>query len=73
MDAEAKRLYEESPVEVQRKFDALQGERKRARELANWIEENISAPVVILEMALDMVKEDIAKLEKAATWQQNRR
>lgn len=66
---EAQRLYRESPVEVQRAFDTLQGNKAKARELADMVgsivvEDDLSLEV--LELTADILKEDFRQIKEAA-------
>ena len=66
---EAQRLYRESPVEVQRAFDTLQGNKAKARELADMVgslvvDENL--PLEVMEMTADLLKEDCKEIRQAA-------
>lgn len=68
-NAEFERLYRESPVEVQRKFDRLQENREKARELADMVgsvavDENL--PLEVLELVADVLKEDCKQIRQAA-------
>ena len=66
---EAQRLYRESPVEVQRAFDTLQGNKAKARELADMVgsiavDEDL--PLEVLELTADILKEDFRQIKEAA-------
>ena len=69
LNAETQRLYRESPVEVQRAFDTLQGNKAKARELADMVgsivvDEDLSLEV--LELTADILKEDFRQIKEAA-------
>lgn len=66
---ETQRLYRESPVEVQRAFDTLQGNKAKARELADMVgsiavDEDL--PLEVLELTADILKEDFRQIKEAA-------
>ena len=66
---EAQRLYRESRVEVQRAFDTLQGNKAKARELADMVgsivvDEDLSLEV--LELTADILKEDVRQIKEVA-------
>lgn len=66
---EAQRLYRESPVEVQRAFDTLQGNKAKARELANMVGSIViedDLPLEVLELTADILKEDFRQIKEAA-------
>ena len=66
---EALRLYRESPVEVQRAFDTLQGNKAKARELANMVGSIVvedDLPLEVLELTADILKEDFRQIKEAA-------
>ena len=59
LNEEFERLYRESPVEVQRQFDALQENKEKARELADVVgslvvDENL--PLEVMEMTANLLK-----------------
>lgn len=59
LDAEFKRLYRESPVEIQRQFDILQENKEKARELVDVVgslavDENL--PLEVMEMTANLLK-----------------
>jgi len=61
------RLYWEPPVEVQRAFDTLQGNKEKARVLADMVgsivvDENLS--IDVLEMLADLLKEDCQQIRQ---------
>lgn len=69
LNAETQRLYRESPVEVQRAFDTLQGNKAKARELADMVgsiavDEDL--PLEVLELTADILKEDFRQIKEAA-------
>lgn len=66
---EAQRLYRESPVEVQRAFDTLQGNKGKARELADMVgsvvvDENL--PLEVIKLTADLLNEDYRQIKEAA-------
>lgn len=66
---ETKRLYRESPVEVQRAFDTLQGNKAKARELADMVGSIVvdeDLPLEVLELTADILKEDFRQIKEAA-------
>lgn len=66
---EAQRLYRESPVEVQRAFDTLQGNKAKARELADIVGSKVvdeDLPLEVLELTADILKEDFRQIKEAA-------
>ena len=66
---ETQRLYRESPVEVQRAFDTLQGNKAKARELADMVGSIVvdeDLPLEVLELAADILKEDFRQIKEAA-------
>lgn len=66
---EAQRLYRESPVEVQRAFDTLQGNKTKARELADMVGSIVvedDLPLEVLELTADILKEDFRQIKEAA-------
>lgn len=66
---EAQRLYWESPVEVQRAFDTLQGNKAKARELADMVGSIVvdeDLPLEVLELTADILKEDFRQIKEAA-------
>lgn len=66
---EAQRLYRESPVEVQRAFDTLQGNKAKARELADMVGSIVvdeDLPLEVLELTADILKEDFRQIKEAA-------
>ena len=55
---ETQRLYRESPVEVQRAFDTLQGNKAKARELADMVGSIVvdeDLPLEVLELTADIL------------------
>lgn len=69
LNAETQRLYRESPVEVQRAFDTLQGNKAKARELANMVGSIVvedDLPLEVLELTADILKEDFRQIKEAA-------
>lgn len=69
LNAEAQRLYRESPVEVQRAFDTLQGNKAKARELADMVGSIVvedDLPLEVLELTADILKEDFRQIKEAA-------
>ena len=69
LNAETQRLYRESPVEVQRAFDTLQGNKAKARELADMVGSIVvedDLPLEVLELTADILKEDFKKIKEAA-------
>ncbi len=66
---ETQRLYRESPVEVQRVFDNLQGNKAKARELADMVGSIVvdeDLPLEALELTADILKEDVRQIKEAA-------
>ena len=66
---ETQRLYQESPVEVQRAFDTLQGNKAKARELADMVGSIVvdeDLPLEVLEFTADILKEDFRQIKEAA-------
>ena len=66
---ETQRLYRESPVEVQRAFDTLQGNKAKARELADMVASIVvdeDLPLEVLELTADILKEDFRQIKEAA-------
>ena len=66
---EAQRLYRESPVEVQRAFDTLQGNKAKARELADMVGSIVvdeDLPLEVLGLTADILKEDFRQIKEAA-------
>lgn len=66
---ETQRLYRESPVEVQRAFDTLQGNKEKARELADMVGSIVvdeDLPLEVLELTADILKEDFRQIKEAA-------
>ena len=66
---ETQRLYRESPVEVQRAFDTLQGNKAKARELADIVGSIVideDLPLEVLELTADILKEDFRQIKEAA-------
>ncbi len=66
---ETQRLYRESPVEVQRAFDTLQGNKAKARELADMVGSIVvdeDLPLEVLEFTADILKEDFRQIKEAA-------
>lgn len=66
---ETQRLYRESPVEVQRAFDTLQGNKAKARELADMVGSIVAdedLPLEVLELTADILKEDFRQIKEAA-------
>lgn len=66
---ETQRLYRESPVEVQRAFDTLQGNKAKARELADMVGSIVideDLPLEVLELTADILKEDFKQIKEAA-------
>ena len=66
---ETQRLYRESPVEVQRAFDTLQGNKAKARELADMVSSIVvdeDLPLEVLELTADILKEDFRQIKEAA-------
>ena len=58
LNAETQRLYRESPVEVQRAFDTLQGNKAKARELADMVGSIVvdeDLPLEVLELTADIL------------------
>ena len=69
LNAETQRLYRESPVEVQRAFDTLQGNKAKARELADMVGSIVvdeDLPLEGLELTADILKEDFGQIKEAA-------
>ena len=69
LNAETQRLYRESPVEVQRAFDTLQGNKAKARELADIVGSIVideDLPLEVLELTADILKEDFRQIKEAA-------
>ena len=69
LNAETQRLYWESPVEVQRAFDTLQGNKAKARELADMVGSIVvdeDLPLEVLELTADILKEDFRQIKEAA-------
>lgn len=69
LNAETQRLYRESPVEVQRAFDTLQGNKAKARELADMVGSIVvdeDLPLEVLEFTADILKEDFRQIKEAA-------
>lgn len=69
LNAETQRLYRESPVEVQRVFDTLQGNKAKARELADMVGSIVvdeDLPLEVLELTADILKEDFRQIKEAA-------
>lgn len=69
LNAETQRLYRESPVEVKRAFDTLQGNKAKARELANMVGSIVvdeDLPLEVLELTADILKEDLRQIKEAA-------
>ncbi|MDD3040530.1 hypothetical protein [Bacteroides sp.] len=73
LDEEFNRLYLDSPVEVQKKFDKLQGDKVKARELADAfgsiaVEDitGLAVSVEILEMAAEFLLQDCKQIRQAA-------
>ena len=69
LNAETQRLYRESPVEVQRAFDTLQGNKAKARELADMVGSIVvdeDLPLEGLELTADILKEDFRQIKEAA-------
>ena len=69
LNAETQRLYRESPVEVQRAFDTLQGNKAKARELADMVGSIVvdeDLPLEVLELTADILKEDFKQIKEAA-------
>lgn len=66
---ETQRLYRESPVEVRRTFDTLQGNKAKARELADMVGSIVvedDLPLEVLELTADILKEDFRQIKEAA-------
>lgn len=66
---EAQRLYRESPVEVQRAFDTLQGNKAKARELADMVGSIVvdeDLPLEVSDLTADILKEDFRQIKEAA-------
>lgn len=66
---ETQRLYRESPVEVQRAFDTLQGNKAKARELADMVGSIVvdeDLPLEVLKLTADILKEDFRQIKEAA-------
>lgn len=66
---ETQRLYRESPVELQRAFDTLQGNKAKARELADMVGSIVvdeDLPLEVLELTADILKEDFRQIKEAA-------
>lgn len=66
---EAQRLYRESRVEVQRAFDTLQGNKAKARELADMVGSIVvdeDLPLEVLELTADILKEDVRQIKEVA-------
>ena len=66
---ETQRLYRESPVEVQRAFDTLQGNKAKARELADMVGSIVVEDdllLEVLELTADILKEDFRQIKEAA-------
>lgn len=66
---ETQRLYRESPVEVQRAFDTLQGNKAKARELADMVGSIVvedDLPLEVLELMADILKEDFRQIKETA-------
>lgn len=66
---ETQRLYWESHVEVQRAFDTLQGNKAKARELADMVGSIVvdeDLPLEVLELTADILKEDFRQIKEAA-------
>ena len=69
LNAETQRLYRESPVEVQRAFDTLQGNKAKARELADMVGSIVvdeDLPLEVLALTADILKEDFRQIKEAA-------
>ena len=69
LNAETQRLYRESPVEVQRAFDTLQGNKAKARELADMVGSIVvdeDLLLEVLELTADILKEDFRQIKEAA-------
>ena len=69
LNAETQRLYRESPVEVQRAFDTLQGNKAKARELADMVGSIVvdeDLPLEVLGLTADILKEDFRQIKEAA-------
>lgn len=69
LNAETQRLYRESPVEVQRAFDTIQGNKAKARELADMVGSIVvdeDLPLEVLELTADILKEDFRQIKEAA-------
>ena len=69
LNAETQRLYRESPVEVQRAFDTPQGNKAKARELADMVGSIVvdeDLPLEVLELTADILKEDFRQIKEAA-------
>ena len=66
---ETQRLYRESPAEVQRAFDTLQGNKAKARELADMVGSIVvdeDLPLEVLKLTADILKEDFRQIKEAA-------
>ena len=69
LNAETQRLYRESPVEVQRAFDTLQGNKAKTRELADMVGSIVvdeDLPLEVLKLTADILKEDFRQIKEAA-------
>lgn len=69
LNADLQRLYRESPVEVQRAFDTLQGNKAKARELADMVGSIVvdeDLPLEVLELTADILKEEFRQIKEAA-------
>lgn len=69
LNEETKRLYLQSPVEVQRAFDTIQGNEAKARELAYMVGSIVvedDLPLEVLELTADILKEDVRQIKETA-------
>lgn len=69
LNAETQRLYTESTIEAQRVFDTLQGNKEKARELADMVGSIVvedDLPLEVLELTADILKEDVRQVKEAA-------
>lgn len=69
LSTESERLYRDSPVEVQKQFNRLKANRKKARELADIVGSVVvdeMLPLEVLELVADTLKEDCRQIRQAA-------
>lgn len=67
LDSEFQRLYQESPVEIQRQFNALQEMKTKVREWTDIISSvvvNTGLPLEILELMAELLKRDCKRIRQ---------